>query len=46
MIKEGKIQAERLVTHKFRIEDYRQMIEVNKNKGKHKALKTVVSFEE
>ncbi len=40
----GKINAEILVTHKFNLEDYMEMIEVNMNKGKHKAVKTLVSF--
>ncbi|MBU0995822.1 MAG: alcohol dehydrogenase catalytic domain-containing protein [Proteobacteria bacterium] len=40
----NKICADMLVTHQFRIEDYREMIEVNLNKGKHKAVKTVMSF--
>lgn len=44
MMLEGKIRADILVTHKFRIEDFPEMIEVNMNKGKHKAMKTVVSF--
>jgi len=44
LMQQGKIRAENLVTHKFAIEDYEQMIEVNLNKGQHKALKTVVSF--
>ena len=44
LMQQGKIRAEDLVTHKFAIEDYEQMIEVNLNKGRHKALKTVVSF--
>lgn len=40
----GRIDAEALVTHKFKLEDYLDMIEVNMNKGKHKAVKTLVSF--
>ncbi len=40
----GKIDAERLVTHKFQLDDYLEMITVNMNKGKHKAVKTLVSF--
>lgn len=40
----GKIKANALVTHKFKIEDYRDMIEVNLNKGKHKAVKSVVTY--
>ncbi|MBW2220333.1 MAG: hypothetical protein JRF40_12720 [Deltaproteobacteria bacterium] len=44
LMKQEKIKAEMLVTHKFRLEDYRQMIKVNMSKGKHQAVKTVVSF--
>lgn len=40
----GRIDAEALVTHKFKLEDYLDMIEVNMNKGQHKAVKTLVSF--
>jgi threonine dehydrogenase-like Zn-dependent dehydrogenase len=39
-----KIRAEDLVTHKFSLEEFEQMIEVNLNKGKHRAVKTVVTF--
>jgi threonine dehydrogenase-like Zn-dependent dehydrogenase len=46
MMRDGRIQAEGLVTHKFKLEDYRRMIEVNKNKEKHRAIKTVISFTE
>ena len=44
MIKNKKIQAEPLVTHKFALEDYEQMIAVNLNKREHRAMKTVVTF--
>ena len=40
----GRIRTEDLVTHKFSIEEYVDMIEVNLNKSKNKAVKTVVSF--
>ena len=40
----GRIDAEALVTHKFRLEDYLEMIAVNMNKRQHKAVKTLVSF--
>ena len=40
----GRVDAEALVTHKFKLEDYLDMIEVNMNKGKHRAVKTLVSF--
>jgi threonine dehydrogenase-like Zn-dependent dehydrogenase len=33
-----------MVTHTFRLEDYLEMIDVNMNKGKHNAIKTLVSF--
>lgn len=39
-----KIAAAELVTHKFRLADYRRMIEVNMDKGRHKAVKTAVVF--
>ncbi len=42
--KQKKVALESMVTHTFRIEDYKEMIEVNLNKPKHKAVKTVVSF--
>jgi len=45
MVRLKKIQLEPLVTHIFKLEDYRRMIEVNLHKGKYSALKTVVSFE-
>jgi threonine dehydrogenase-like Zn-dependent dehydrogenase len=44
LVKEKKIQLEPMVTHTFRLEDYRRMIEVNLRKGKYRALKTVVWF--
>jgi len=44
-IKQGKVDLESMVTHMFSIEDYKEMIEVNLNKLKHKAVKTVVSFD-
>lgn len=44
LVRQKKIQLEPLVTHTFKLEEYRQMIEVNLHKGKYKALKTVVVF--
>ncbi|RJP94835.1 MAG: alcohol dehydrogenase [Desulfobacteraceae bacterium] len=44
LMSQGKIHVERLVTHRFPIEDYEQMIEVNLNKGKNGAMKTVMEF--
>jgi len=45
-VKRKKFHLESLVTHTFSLEDYREMIEVNLNKQKHKAVKTVVCFTE
>jgi (R,R)-butanediol dehydrogenase / meso-butanediol dehydrogenase / diacetyl reductase len=39
-----KISADILVTHRFSLEKYREMIAVNMNKGKHRAIKTIVIF--
>ncbi|MBL7210018.1 MAG: alcohol dehydrogenase catalytic domain-containing protein [Dehalococcoidia bacterium] len=44
LVKKKKVHLESMVTHTFSIEDYKEMIEINLDKGKHKALKTVVSF--
>jgi len=44
LMKNGKIRAEHLVTHKFALEEYEQMIEVNLNKSKNQAMKTVIAF--
>lgn len=40
----GKIRADPLVTHRFAIENFREMIAVNLDKARHRAMKTVVSF--
>jgi threonine dehydrogenase-like Zn-dependent dehydrogenase len=44
LMKNGKIQADTLVTHKFRLEEYERMIKVNLNKEANRAMKTVVRF--
>jgi len=44
LVKKKRVHLESMVTHTLSIEDYKEMIEINLNKGKHKALKTVVSF--
>ncbi len=46
MMIHNDIQADILVTHKFGIEKYRKMIEMNMNKEKHRAIKTVMDFNE
>lgn len=42
----GRIDAKSLITHKFNLNDYQNMLEVNMNKGKFQAVKTLVSFVE
>ncbi len=44
LMKNGKIQADTLVTHKFRLEEYERMIKANLNKEANRAMKTVVTF--
>ena len=43
-VKRKRVDLGSMVTHTFSIEDYRELIEVNLNKQKHEAVKTVVSF--
>jgi threonine dehydrogenase-like Zn-dependent dehydrogenase len=44
LMKQGKIKADILMTHKFRLEEYEQMIHVNMNKGRYRAMQTIVTF--
>jgi threonine dehydrogenase-like Zn-dependent dehydrogenase len=44
LMQNGKIQADALVTHKFRLKEYERMIEVNLDKEANRAMKTVVMF--
>ncbi len=46
MMARSDIRADILVTHKFDIEEYCRMIEVNMNKEKYRAVKTIVTFGE
>jgi (R,R)-butanediol dehydrogenase / meso-butanediol dehydrogenase / diacetyl reductase len=41
---EGRVHLNGMVTHQFPLERYRDMIEVNRSKAAHRAVKTVVSF--
>ena len=45
MVREGTVTLTDLITHKFSLEDFEQMITVNLAKEQHRAVKTVVSFE-
>ena len=44
LVKENKVFLEDMVTHKFSIERFDEMIEVNMAKDRHKAVKTVMTF--
>jgi (R,R)-butanediol dehydrogenase/meso-butanediol dehydrogenase/diacetyl reductase len=45
MMGEGRIHVEDMLTHKFPLEEYPKLIEVNVNKTAARAIKTAVSFE-
>jgi threonine dehydrogenase-like Zn-dependent dehydrogenase len=45
LISSKKIQVEDMLTHKFPLEKYRELIEVNVKKDANRAMKTAVSFE-
>jgi threonine dehydrogenase-like Zn-dependent dehydrogenase len=45
LISSKKIQVDDMLTHKFPLGKYRELIEVNVNKGAHRAMKTAISFE-
>ena len=45
IIAEKKVRVDDMLTHKFRIEDYRNMIDVNMHKTTNQAIKTAVTFE-
>ncbi|MBN2161146.1 MAG: alcohol dehydrogenase catalytic domain-containing protein [Spirochaetes bacterium] len=44
MIAVGKVHVDDMLTHRFRLEDYKKMIETNVSKGKYKAMKTAFEF--
>jgi L-iditol 2-dehydrogenase len=45
LIASQKIHVDDMLTHKFSLEKYREMIEVNLRKNSNRAMKTAVSFE-
>jgi (R,R)-butanediol dehydrogenase / meso-butanediol dehydrogenase / diacetyl reductase len=45
LITKKKVRVDDMLTHKFRLEEYREMIGVNLNKTRNKAMKTAVRFE-
>ena len=44
MAHENKVELEEMVTHKIALDDFEKIIEVNLAKGRHGAMKTVISF--
>ena len=44
LVGHGNVEVDGMVSHKFSLENYAQMIEVNLAKEKHQAVKTAVSF--
>ncbi len=44
MVAHGKVDVASMVTHRFALDDYRKMIEVNLSKSRHQAVKTVVTY--
>jgi threonine dehydrogenase-like Zn-dependent dehydrogenase len=44
LMQNKKIHIEDMLTHTFAIEQYKELIEVNMNKGKNKAIKTAIRF--
>jgi threonine dehydrogenase-like Zn-dependent dehydrogenase len=40
----GKVAAADMLTHTFPIEEYKELIQVNLNKGMHRAMKTAIRF--
>jgi threonine dehydrogenase-like Zn-dependent dehydrogenase len=45
LISSKKVRVDDMLTHKFPLEKYRELIEVNVNKGAYRAMKTAFSFE-
>lgn len=44
LMAQGRIAADTLVTHRFPLHEFQKIIEVNLNKKKHQAMKTIVTF--
>jgi threonine dehydrogenase-like Zn-dependent dehydrogenase len=44
LVREGKVHLAEMITHRFPLAEYGKMIEVNRNKAVHRAIKTAVSF--
>ncbi|TAL30006.1 MAG: alcohol dehydrogenase [Spirochaetes bacterium] len=44
MMQKRKVRVDDMLTHTFPIHEYKSMIDVNLNKGKHRAIKTALRF--
>ncbi|MBN1496227.1 MAG: alcohol dehydrogenase catalytic domain-containing protein [Spirochaetes bacterium] len=44
LIEKGAVRVDDMLTHRFGIEEYREMIAVNLNKTKNRAIKTAIEF--
>jgi threonine dehydrogenase-like Zn-dependent dehydrogenase len=44
IVKKG-LKLDEMVTHKFKLDEYKKMMDVNVNKGKYKAIKTMFVYE-
>jgi threonine dehydrogenase-like Zn-dependent dehydrogenase len=44
LAREKKVKLDGMLTHKFRLDQFRDMIELNMDKSKNKAVKTAISF--
>jgi threonine dehydrogenase-like Zn-dependent dehydrogenase len=44
LVDRGKVTVDEMVTHRFELDNFEELIAVNLTKAKHRAVKTVVSF--
>ncbi len=44
LVQAGKVALDGMITHRFELDNFEEMIEVNLSKEKHRAVKTAVSF--
>jgi len=44
LIEKGAVRVDDMLTHRFGIEEYREMIAVNLDKRKNRAIKTAIEF--
>jgi len=45
LVSKKNIKFQNLITHRFKLDEYRKMIDVNINKGKYKTIKTMFVFD-